>query len=91
MQVAIFRKDRFGAVVQILCRRAGSDRRDSGAVPRTAGFAATLLGMTMVGAVDIHLLITGGSPVPAVVLLVIAVAVIWYRELYLYRALLKER
>ena len=54
-------------------------------VPRTAGFGATLLGMTMVGAVDIHLLITGGSPVPAVVLLVIAVAVIWYRELYLYR------
>lgn len=54
-------------------------------VPRTAGFAATLLGMIMVGAVDIHLLITGGSPVPAVVLLVIAVAVIWYRELYLYR------
>jgi uncharacterized membrane protein YphA (DoxX/SURF4 family) len=32
-------------------------------VPRTAGFAATLLGMTMVGAVDIHLLITGGNPV----------------------------
>ena len=54
-------------------------------VPRTAVVGAVLLGMTMVGAVDIHLLITGGSPVPLVVLLVIAVAVIWYRELYLKR------
>jgi putative oxidoreductase len=52
-------------------------------VPRTAVVGAALLGVTMVGAVDIHLLITGGSPVPSVVLLVIAVAVIWYRELYL--------
>jgi putative oxidoreductase len=54
-------------------------------VPRTAGFGATLLGMTMVGAVDIHLLITGGSPVASIVLLVIAIAVTWYRELYLKR------
>jgi hypothetical protein len=54
-------------------------------VPRTAGFAATLLGMTMVGAVDIHLLITGGSPVASIVLLVIAIAVTWYHELHLKR------
>jgi uncharacterized membrane protein YphA (DoxX/SURF4 family) len=54
-------------------------------VPRTAVVGAVLLGMTMVGAVDIHLLITGGSPVPSVVLLVIAVAVTWYHELYLKR------
>lgn len=54
-------------------------------VPRTAGFAATLLAMTMVGAVDIHLLITGGSPVPSIVLLVIAIAVTWYYELHLKR------
>lgn len=54
-------------------------------VPRTAVVGAVLLGMAMVGAVDIHLIITGGSPVPSVVLLVIAVAVIWYRELYLKR------
>jgi putative oxidoreductase len=52
-------------------------------VRRTAGLGATLLGMILVGAVDIHLLITGGNPVPSVVLLVIAVAVVWYRELYL--------
>ena len=54
-------------------------------VPRTAGFAATLLGMTMVGAIDIQLLITGGSPVASIVLLVIAIAVAWYHELHLKR------
>jgi putative oxidoreductase len=52
-------------------------------VPRTAGVAAILLGMTMVGAVDIHLLITGGSPVASIVLLVMAIAVTWYHELHL--------
>ena len=52
-------------------------------VPRTAVVGAVLIGMTMVGAVNIHLLITGGTPVPSVVLLVIAFAVTWYRELYL--------
>jgi len=54
-------------------------------VPRTAGLAAILLGMTMVGAVDVHLLITGGSPVAALVLLAMAIAVTWYQELYLKR------
>jgi hypothetical protein len=54
-------------------------------VPRTAGIAAILLGMTMVGAVDIHLLITGGSPVASIVLLVTAIAVTWYHELHLKR------
>jgi len=54
-------------------------------IPRTAGLAAILLGMTMVGAVDVHLLITGGSPVAALVLLAIAIAVTWYQELYLKR------
>ena len=54
-------------------------------VPRTAGLAALLLGMIMVGAVDVHLLITGGSPVAALVLLAIAIAVTWYHELYLKR------
>jgi uncharacterized membrane protein YphA (DoxX/SURF4 family) len=51
-------------------------------VPRTAVMGAVLLGMIMVGAVDIHLLIAGGSPVPSIVLLVMAVAVTWYHELY---------
>lgn len=52
-------------------------------VPRAAVVGAILLWMTMVGAVNIHLLITGGSAVPSIVLMVIAFAVTWYRELYL--------
>jgi putative oxidoreductase len=52
-------------------------------IPRTAGVAAALLAMTMVGAVEVHLAITGGSPVFAIVLLVLAVGVTWYHELYL--------
>ena len=52
-------------------------------VPRTAVAGAVLLAMTMVVVIDIHLLITGGNPVPSVVLLLIAVAVTWYRELHL--------
>ena len=52
-------------------------------VPRTAGFAATLLGTTMIGAVEVHLLITGGNPIPSIALVVIAIAVTWYHELYL--------
>ena len=52
-------------------------------VPRTAGLGATLLGMTLVGTVEIHLLIIGGNPVPSIALLVIAIAVTWYHELYL--------
>ena len=51
--------------------------------PRTAGLAAALLGMIMVGAVEIHLLIIGGNPGPSIALLVMAIAVTWYHELYL--------
>ena len=54
-------------------------------VPRTAVVGAVLLGMTMVGAINIHLLITGGSPVPSIALLVIVIAVAWYHELHLKR------
>jgi uncharacterized membrane protein YphA (DoxX/SURF4 family) len=54
-------------------------------VPRTAGIAATLLGMTMVGAVEVHLLIAGGNPLPSIALLVVAIAVTWYHELYIKR------
>ncbi len=37
-------------------------------VPRTAFFGGLWLGGTMVGAVATHLLLIGGSPVPAIVL-----------------------
>ena len=52
-------------------------------IPRTAGLAATLIGMTMIGAVEVDLAITGGSPIPAIILLIAAIAVTWYHELYL--------
>ena len=51
--------------------------------PRTAVAGVAMLGITMVGAIEIHLLITGGNPIPSVVLLAMVLAVIWYRELYL--------
>ena len=78
-------KDRYGSVVQIVHGGLEGIGAILVLVPRTAVVGAVLLGMTMVGAVNIHLLITGGSPVPSVVLLVIAVAVTWCCELYLKR------
>ena len=84
MQTALFDKIGFGRF-----RYCTAGLEVTGAilvlVPRTAGFGATLLGMIMVGAIEIHLLIRGGSPVPSIVLLVIAVGVAWYYELYLKR------
>ena len=37
--------------------------------PKTAAIGATLLAVTMVGAIATHLFIIGGRPVPAIVLL----------------------
>ncbi len=48
-------------------------------VPTTAAMGAALLAPTMVGAMVTHLFIIGGSPVPALVLLLMTVAVAWYR------------
>ena len=83
MQVTFFEKIGLGQWFRYFTGGLG-DRRYS----RACGGCGRggLLGMTMVGAVNIHLLITGGSPVPSVVLLVIAVAITWYRELYLKSA-----
>ena len=49
-------------------------------LPRTAGIGAALLATTMVGAVATHLFLLGGSPAPAIVLLLITSAVAWYRR-----------
>ena len=49
-------------------------------VPRTVGIGAALLAATMVGAVATHLFIIGGSPLPAIMLLLITAAVAWYRR-----------
>jgi putative oxidoreductase len=48
-------------------------------VPRTAAIGGGLLAMVMIGAIGTHLFLIGGSPVPAVVLLVLAVTVVWNR------------
>lgn len=49
-------------------------------IPRTAFFGALLLAAVMVGAVVTHLAVLGGSPVPALVLLVIVGTVAWIRR-----------
>ena len=49
-------------------------------VPKTAAIGATLLAVTMVGAIATHLFIIGGRPVPALVLLLMTGAVAWYRR-----------
>ena|SRR5499426_908919 len=49
-------------------------------LPKTAGIGAALLAATMAGAVATHLFIIGGSPLPAIMLLLITAAVAWYRR-----------
>jgi putative oxidoreductase len=49
-------------------------------VPGSAAFGAALLACTMVGAVFTHLFIIGGSAVPAIALLVLALGVVWLRR-----------
>jgi putative oxidoreductase len=49
-------------------------------VPSLAFFGALLLVPTMVGAVLTHLVIVGGSPAPAIVLLVAASTIAWMRR-----------
>lgn len=46
-------------------------------VPGKAIYGAGLLGCTMIGAIFTHLFLIGGSPVPAVVLLLICAAIAW--------------
>jgi putative oxidoreductase len=48
-------------------------------IPRTVVPGGALLVVTMVGAIATHLFILGGSPVPAIVLLVMVGTVTWYR------------
>jgi uncharacterized membrane protein YphA (DoxX/SURF4 family) len=48
-------------------------------VPRFTTFGALLLSFIMVGAVITHLFVVGGSPVPAIVLLVLTGSIAWLR------------
>ena len=49
-------------------------------VPRGAFYGAVLLATVMVGAIVTHLAVLGGSPIPALVLLVIVGTVAWLRR-----------
>jgi putative oxidoreductase len=49
-------------------------------LPKTAGIGAALLTATMAGAVATHLFIIGGSPLPAIMLLLVTSVVAWYRR-----------
>src|ERR1700730_4294020 len=49
-------------------------------IPRTSGLGALMLAGVMVGAVATHLFIVGGSPLPAIILLVVTGVVAWGRR-----------
>ena len=49
-------------------------------IPRSTFIGASLLALTMVGAIATHLLLVGGSAVPAIVLFIITAAIAIYRR-----------
>lgn len=49
-------------------------------VPSLAPFGALVLVPTMIGAIATHLFIVGGSPVPATMLLIGSLAIVWARR-----------
>jgi putative oxidoreductase len=48
--------------------------------PRATLYGAALLSTVMVGAIFTHLVIVGGSPIPALILLLIVGTVAWFRR-----------
>jgi uncharacterized membrane protein YphA (DoxX/SURF4 family) len=49
-------------------------------IPRTSGLSALMLAGVMVGAVVTHVFIVGGSPSPAIILLVVTSLIAWGRR-----------
>jgi uncharacterized membrane protein YphA (DoxX/SURF4 family) len=49
-------------------------------IPRLSGLGALLLVGTMLGAVATHLFVVGGSPLPAIILLIVTGVVAWGRR-----------
>jgi putative oxidoreductase len=49
-------------------------------VPSLTFFAASALAVTMVGAVIAHVAVLGGSPMPALVLLIVTATIAWVRR-----------
>ena len=60
-------------------------------IPRTSGLGALLLVGTMLGAIATHLFIIGGSPVPALVLLIVTGIIAWGRRQRTMNLWLKEK
>src|SRR6266478_6062629 len=49
-------------------------------IPRLSGLGALLLVGTMLGAVATHLFLVGGSPLPAIILLIVTGVIAWGRR-----------
>jgi putative oxidoreductase len=49
-------------------------------IPRLSGLGALLLMSVMLGAVPTHLFVVGGSPLPAIILLIVTGVVAWGRH-----------
>jgi uncharacterized membrane protein YphA (DoxX/SURF4 family) len=60
-------------------------------VPRTSGLSALMLAGVMIGAVITHVFIVGGSPLPAIVLLVVTGVIAWGRRQRTMNLLAQQR
>ncbi len=60
-------------------------------IPRTSGLAALMLAGVMVGAVVTHVFIVGGSPLMAIILLVVTSIVAWGRRQRTMNLLAQQR
>lgn len=60
-------------------------------IPRTSGLGALMLAGVMIGAVMTHLFIIGGSPLAAIILLVVTGVVAWGRRQRMMRPLTGSR
>jgi putative oxidoreductase len=49
-------------------------------IPRTSGLAALMLAGVMVGAIATHVFIVGGSPLMAIILLIVTTLIAWGRR-----------
>jgi putative oxidoreductase len=75
--VAMFAKIGFGQWFRILTGLLEVAGAIGLFVPRFAVYAASMLGVVMVGAVGFHLTRLGGNPVPPIVLLLLAILIVW--------------
>ena len=60
-------------------------------IPRLSGLGALLLVGTMLGAVATHLFVVGGSPLPAIILLIVTGVIAWGRRQPAMKLLAEQR